>query len=223
MGLTRHGRLVRRLRHTPAHYPNPVSTIEHNPQTDDGDHRARPWKIASWSAAALVLVVPLIAMQFTDEVNWSAADFVMAGALVLGVGTALELAVRRTRDAAYRWAAGLALAAAFLLVWLNGAVGVIGSEGNVVNLLFGGVVAVALAGALVARFRPHGMARAMAAAALAQAVVATGALVAGLTAPERDPIEVAVLWGFVALWAGSAVLFQKASRPRRPANSGPQA
>ena len=44
---------------------------------------------------ALVLSLPLVAMQFTDEVVWSLADFVLAGVLLTTIGVALELAVRR--------------------------------------------------------------------------------------------------------------------------------
>lgn len=188
-----------------------------------GERRASPWRTAAWSAAALVLIVPLVAMQITGEVNWSVADFIFAGTLILGVGLPLELTVRRTSDPAYRWAVGLALAAAVLLVVVNGAVGIIGSEDNDANLLFGGVLVVALVGSVVARFCPRGMSRAMAAAALAQASVAIGALVAGLTPPATDRTEIVALWGFVALWAGSAALFRQAARPGRTADPRPRA
>ncbi|WP_420456449.1 hypothetical protein [Rubrivirga sp.] len=151
-------------------------------------------------------------MQLTDEVAWSVADFAFAAALLLGVGIPLELAVRTTGNAAYRWAVGVALATAFLLVWTNGAVGLIGSEDNDANALYGGVLAVGVVGALVARARARGMAWTMAATALAQAAVAVGALVAGL-GPGGGLIEVVALnGGFVALWAGSAALFRRAAR-----------
>jgi hypothetical protein len=127
-------------------------------------------------------------MQFTDGVNWDVADFVIAGALLVGVGVPYELAVRKTGDTAYRAAVGVALAAAFLLVWVNGAVGIIGSEDNPANLVYYGVLAVGLIGAFVARFRPGGMARALAVTALAQASVAVVALVAGLVSPGSGPL-----------------------------------
>src|SRR5688572_8042949 len=60
----------------------------------------------------------------------------------------------------YRFAVGVALAAALFLVWMNLAVGLIGTEDNPANLLYGGVLAVGIIGAIIARFRPHGMARA---------------------------------------------------------------
>lgn len=76
---------------------------------------------------ALILMVPLVAMQFTDEVNWSLGDFVVAGALLFGTGLVFMLAARRTRNIEHRAAIGLALAAALLLVWAELAVGVFGT------------------------------------------------------------------------------------------------
>ena len=178
-----------------------------------GERRRSSWRIAGWSAAAVVLLLPLIAMQFTDEVNWSVADFALAGALLLGVGIPLELAVRKSGDAAYRVGVGVALVAAFILVWVNGAVGIIGSEDNDANLMYYGVLAVGSVGAFVARFRPHGMARALFAAAFTQALIAVIALIAGLGAPVNGPREIVGLNAFfVVLFVGSALLFQKAAR-----------
>jgi hypothetical protein len=167
--------------------------------------RRSGWRLAAWCVAALLLLLPLVAMQFTDEVNWSLADFVLFGGLLAGVGGAFELAVRTTRNAAYRAAVGVALAAAFLLVWANGAVGIIGSEDNPANAMFGGVLAVGIVGAALARFRPRGMARALVATALAQATVAVIAAVAGLG-------HIFVATGFFgALWLASAWLFRRAA------------
>ena len=180
-----------------------------------GGQRGSRWRIAAWAAAALILLLPLLAMQFTDEVNWDGADFALFGALLIGVGVPYELAVRTTGDNAYRAAVGVALAAAFILVWVNGAVGIIGSEDNPANLMYGGVLAVGIIGAIIARFQPHGMARALFATALAQALVAVIALIAGLGSPWSGPLEIVALNGFfVALFVGSALLFQKAARGR---------
>ena len=85
-------------------------------------------RVTLWSLAALLS--PLVAMQFTDEVRWDAADFIFAGILIGSVGVAYELAVRMTGNSAYRAGAGFALAATFLTVWANGAVGMIGNEDN---------------------------------------------------------------------------------------------
>jgi hypothetical protein len=96
-----------------------------------GHHQPRfwnRWRVAGWGAAAAVLLLPLVAMQFTDEVAWDAADFALAGALVVGAGLLYELAARMTARRAYRTAIGLALAAAVFLVWLDAAVGIVGNN-----------------------------------------------------------------------------------------------
>ena len=172
--------------------------------------------------AALILLLPLSAMQFTDEVVWNLADFAVAGGLLVGTGLLYEAAGRRTRNIAYRAAAGVALAAALLLVWINLAVGIIGDEGNPANAMYIGVLAVGVAGALIARFQPHGMARALLATALAQALITVITLSAGFAAPASGPLEILMLNGcFVALFVGSAWLFRHAARdrisPRAPA------
>lgn len=171
-----------------------------------GGQRVSRLRIAAWTAAALILLVPLIAMQFTDEVDWDVADFAIFGALMASVGVAFELAVRKTGNAAYKTGVGVALAAAFLLVWVNGAVGIIGNESNDANLMYYGVLTVGLIGALMARFEPQGMARAMIATAVAQGLVFVIALVAGwgFTGP--------ITLFFVAFWLVSARLFQNAAR-----------
>jgi hypothetical protein len=185
-----------------------------------GGRRGSRWRIAAWGIAALILLLPSIAMRFTDEVNWDETDFAFAGALILGTGVTFELAARMTRNGAYRAAVGVALAAAFILVWMNAAVGIIGSEDNDANLMYGGVLAVGLVGSLIARFRSDGMARALFATALAQALVAMVALVAGSGSPWSGPLEIAALNGFfAALWLISAGLFRKAAREQTSAGA----
>jgi hypothetical protein len=184
--------------------------------------RGNRFRIAAWTIAALILLLPLIAMQFTDDVNWDAFDFAFMGALLGGVGLGFELAVRKSGNPAYRAAAGIALAAVFLLVWVNGAVGIIGEPGGP-NLMYLGVLAVGIVGATIARFQPGGMARALFATALAQALVAVIALIGGLgsTGPIW-PRDILMLTGFFAvLWLISAWLFQKAAREQAPAGAAP--
>ncbi len=115
----------------------------------------------------------------------------------------------------YRWAVGVALAAAFLLVWLSLGVGIIGADGDPANRMYFGVLAVGILGALLARFQPRGMARALLATALAQALVAAIALILGLGYPWSGPLELISLNGFfVALFVGSAWLFRRAAQGR---------
>jgi hypothetical protein len=183
-----------------------------------GGRRGSRWRIAAPGVAALILLLPLVAMQVTDEVAWDLADFAFAGALIGAVGVAYSLAARMTGNTAYRAAVGVALAAAFILTWLNLAVGIIGTENNSANLMYGGVLTVGVIGAVIARFQPDGMARAMVATALAQALVAAIALIAGIQSPVSPATEILGLNGFfVVLWLISAWLFRTAAREQTPA------
>lgn len=162
-------------------------------------------RAAMWGGSALLLALPAAAMQFTGEVDWSLVDFLVMGTMLALACSGFELAARASDRPAFLAASAVAIATAFLVTWINLAVGLIGNEHNPVNQLFWIVLAVALAGALVARFRPAGMARAMQAAALAHAaVVAFGFAVDGRKA------------AFAALfalgWLLSAFLFRRAAR-----------
>ncbi len=177
--------------------------------------RGSRWRMAVWGTAALILLLPLVAMQFTEEVTWDLADFALFGAMLFGACGTCELAARLTGNHAYRAAVGVAVAAAFILVWINLAVGIIGTEGNTANLMYAGVLAIAILGAIIARFQPSGMARALVATALAQTLVAVIALISGLG-------STLILTGFfVALWLLSARLFRKAAREQTPARAAP--
>ena len=171
---------------------------------------------------AFILMVPLVAMQFTGEVAWTLSDFVFAGVLIAGTGLLYELAARKAPNIAYRAAVTVALTGVFILIWLNAAVGIIGSEDYDANLMYGGVLLVGVVGAIIVRFRPLGMARALVATAIAQASVGVIALIGGLGASgPRWPWDVVGLTGFfVALWLLSAWLFRHAGRQLRPAGAG---
>jgi hypothetical protein len=173
---------------------------------------------------AFLLMVPLVAMQFTGEVVWTLSDFVFTGVLIAGTGLVYELAARKAPNIVYRAAVTIALAGVFLLIWLNAAVGIIGSEDYDANLMYGGVLLVGILGAIIARFRPRGMAIALVATALAQASVGLIALIGGLGASgPRWPWDVLGLTGFsVALWLLSAWLFRNAARQPRPGGAGPE-
>jgi hypothetical protein len=170
-----------------------------------GMRRGSRWRVTGWAAAAGLLLLPLVAMQFTREVNWTFFDFLFATVLIGGVGLAFELAVRTTRSTTYRAGIAAALAAAFLIVWVNGAVGMIGSEHNPYNLLFLAVIAVGFGGAVIARFRAAGMAGAMLAAAIGHLCVAA----AGIPADPRGAVFSAAC---AAPWLLAAWLFRSAAR-----------
>jgi hypothetical protein len=186
-----------------------------------GGRRGSRWRIAAWATAVALMLLPLFAMQVTDEVVWDLADFALFGALLTDAGVTYELLARKTGSTAYRAAVAVALAAAFILVWMNAAVGVIGTERDDANLMYGGVLAVGIIGAIIARFQPSGMARALFATALAQALVAVIALLAGLgSTGSMWPRDNLILTGsFAALWLISAWLFRKAAAEQTPAGA----
>lgn len=162
----------------------------------------------------LILLLPLIAMQFTDEVNWNLSDFLIAGVLLFSSGFIYELAAKKTGNTAYKFAVGLAIGTAVLLFWVNAAVGIIGNENNEVNLMFVVVLIIVSIGSILVRFQPGGMARIMLATAAAQALVGIIALLGdwGSTAPIW-PLDVLLLTlFFTSLWFASACLFRIAGR-----------
>jgi hypothetical protein len=159
-----------------------------------------------------ILLIPLIAMQFSDEVKWGFFDFVFAGTLLFGTGLAYELVARKTVTIAYRVAVGIALAAALFLVWINAAVGIIGD--GPVNVMYFGVIAVLVIGAAITRLEPQEMARALFVTALAQALVPVIALIIWKSDISWEPGVLGVFilnTFFVGLWIISAMLFRHAA------------
>lgn len=167
------------------------------------------WRILMWGAAAVLLTLPALAMQLNAPgVDWSAGDFVVMGIMLGVAGGLAELVAWASGNGAYRFAALIAIGTAFLTVWANLAVGMIGSEDNAYNQLFGGVLALALAASAVARFRAAGMAWAMLGAGALQ-------LVLGAVGYANDPRGGTFSMVFAVPWLLSALLFRKAAREQR--------
>lgn len=78
-------------------------------------------------ATLAILAIPLIAMQFTDQVNWGTADFIIGGILIFGVAIALDIGRRKLKNQKYRNLILLIIILAFLLIWAELAVGIFGS------------------------------------------------------------------------------------------------
>ena len=74
--------------------------------------------------SVMLLLIPLTAMQFTNEVNWTLFDFIIAGALLLSTGLLCEFAIRKIKNPKYRIAAFTAILAVLLLIWAELAVGI---------------------------------------------------------------------------------------------------
>lgn len=165
-----------------------------------------------WGAAVCLLLLPALAMRFFPDsgVHWTMLDFAVMGAMLATACGLYELGAWLSGNAAYRAGFGVAVLTAFLTLWVNLAVGMLGSENDSINLMFAGVLCVAAVGAVVAAFKPAGMARAMAAAAIAQ-LLAVGV---GLAMREFEARELALTAMFALPWLLSALSFGKAARDR---------
>ncbi len=75
----------------------------------------------------LLLLIPFIAMQFTDEVNWGLFDFVVAAVLLFGTGLIGELVLRNVRKMKYRIILCTVILVVLIIVWAELAVGIFGS------------------------------------------------------------------------------------------------
>lgn len=135
-------------------------------------------RLSIWALVIISLLsIPFIAMQFSNEVNWDFTDFLVMGILLSGIALAYELIARSSTSIKYRTAFGIGLAAGFLLMWVNGAVGIIGNEDQDANLLYVVVLLFGFVGSLLARFKSKGMARTLFIAAFIQMFVPVVALI----------------------------------------------
>lgn len=79
------------------------------------------------AAMTTVLLIPFIAMQFTNEVDWSVSDFAIMGVLLYGTGLLCELVLRKVKSVQNRILICVAIVVAFLLIWAELAVGIFGT------------------------------------------------------------------------------------------------
>jgi hypothetical protein len=170
------------------------------------------------SVTIFLLLIPLLAMQFSEEVVWTLTDFLVAGTLLFGTGLTYKLTTRKSAEITYRIAIGLALFTGLLLIWINLAVGIIGSEGNPLNLLYLAVLAVGIVGTFISRFKSKGMALTVFSMAIAQTLVAIITLILGIYQSASNSVtEILGINGFfIALFLISALLFRYAARNQSP-------
>ena len=74
-----------------------------------------------------ILCIPLIAMQFTNEVNWDVTDFVVFGGLLLGIILLIDLVLRKLKTSQYKALIIAAIVILFLLIWAELGVGIFGT------------------------------------------------------------------------------------------------
>lgn len=78
-------------------------------------------------SVGILLLIPLVAMQFTQEVNWDIFDFIVMGVLLAGTGLMCELILRRVKNTQNRIIMCGAVLFFFFLVWAELAVGIFGT------------------------------------------------------------------------------------------------
>ncbi len=72
---------------------------------------------------ALLLLIPLISMQFTNEVNWDSGDFLIAAALLFSTGMAVDLVIRKVKSKKHRISLSITILLILIIIWLELAVG----------------------------------------------------------------------------------------------------
>lgn len=162
--------------------------------------------------AGMLLLIPLLAMQFSEEVQWTVFDFAAAWVLLFGAGFTFVMVARTRGSLAYRAAVAVAVFTSLFLVWSNLAVGIIGSEDNPVNIFFFFVIMVEVIAVILARLKPRKMATAMFATAIAHALVPLLAFV--VHKPELDQGTITVIGinvFFIFLWIVSGLFFRNAA------------
>ena len=162
--------------------------------------RVYPWRIIGWGGAVTLVLTPLVAMQFTTEVDWDETDFIFATIIFGIVGGLIELAVRLSSNWYFRIGAMFAVLSGFMVVWANLAVGMIGNEDNPVNLWFSAVLFIAIVGSIASRFRGSILPLAMFLAGTLQLAIGTFAGILGTDMRGgRFTIILSVAWFIASL------------------------
>jgi NhaP-type Na+/H+ or K+/H+ antiporter len=78
-----------------------------------------------WSAIAILLLAPAVAMRFTREVDWTMRDFLAAALLLVTAGLVYQFAVRRVPRRMWRLLGSGLLLTALLAIWAEGAIGIL--------------------------------------------------------------------------------------------------
>jgi hypothetical protein len=98
---------------------------DHHPAREQGSLGKSLGRVLLGTGA--ILLIPLVAMRFTREVNWTAFDFLAAGLLLAGAGSLYVLMSRKLRTPMQRRAVGGDLLLTLMLLWAELAVGIFGS------------------------------------------------------------------------------------------------
>ena len=162
-------------------------------------------RLLMWTGLLGLWLLPIIAKQFTDEVQWSWMDHLF-WAFLLGIpGLLVDIVSRMTPNWFYRGGVIIALATSFVITWANLAVGIVGNEENPINLIFFGVVAIAMLGSPLVGFKAVRLRWVFYLTAAAQALSA-------LVALQAEPFVLVFCGVTTALWLTAATLFGQAAK-----------
>ncbi|GAB1462075.1 hypothetical protein [Pedobacter sp.] len=81
----------------------------------------------TFAMIALILAIPLVAMQFTNELDWKLFDFVIMGTLLTITGLAIEVVTRKVKSSQWRFIICAIILFILFLIWAELAVGIFGS------------------------------------------------------------------------------------------------
>ncbi len=176
-----------------------------NATTPSARNLLNGWRIAGWGAAAALLALPAIAMQFTREVNWGFGDFFAMGMMLLMAGLGFELAARISQNWAHRAGMAIAVFGGFFTVWSNLAVGILGSEDEAVNFGFFIILMLGILGSILVWFRARPMMAVIGA-------MAAGQLAMGGIGFARGFDDWPIVFLFFTIWTASALCFREAAQ-----------
>ncbi|MEY3338358.1 MAG: hypothetical protein RL245_1350 [Pseudomonadota bacterium] len=169
--------------------------------------KPKKWQMVMWGLSAAVLALPAIAMQFSKEIAWGPEDFAVVGALLALLCLTVELAARTSSKRYFLAGVVLAGIGGFALIFINVAVGIIGSEEDPRNLVFYSIPALGFLGALITRFKSTVLVRLL-------VIMSAIQLSAAFLAPvDMRHIMIPFTGIFVGLWLSSALLIQRSTRP----------
>ncbi|QZH75745.1 MAG: hypothetical protein JY451_03895 [Erythrobacter sp.] len=172
------------------------------------------WRLAGWGCLLALLILPALAMQWHAEgVHWTASDFAFATVLLGLLGAGAEIAFAVGRNAPHKVGIAIAALGGFLTVWINGAVGMLGSEEEPTNLVFIAMAGIGVVASLLVWFRAAPMRWIMATLSAGQFAVG---VVAALWTMPGHAVEWGVLTFFALIWGAAAACFHAA----RSAQSG---
>ncbi len=187
-------------------------TTEHSVRSEQSAPMLRFTQRLALGVGALLLI-PLTAMQFTAEVNWTVSDFIAATVLLMGAGMIYKFVSLQMPLPSYRRGVALAVFPSLAVIWVNLAVGIIGSEDHPANLLFFGVLLSGFTGAIIARFRPYGLYLTMFGMAAGQFLVPVIAFLTWQPEFTFGVLKVFLFnWVFVMLFVASGMQFRTAAK-----------